>query len=465
MTNKTLSYSILFLIIIKIVALYFTNFNLFGDEAQYWLWSKELDFGYFSKPPFLAWFIYIYTIFFGDSFIALKIIPSLIYVLIAIAFYDLCKNIGLTTTNSLFCGLMFISIPAVSFSSFILSTDIFLLLFWVLSLNELIKIKNEPRIINFILLGIMLGLAFLSKYAAIYFIICFILYVFLDNSFRNLFSRNIFKFLISLFCLLLIVFPNIVWNLNNGWVTFQHTSDNANFGNIKISFLRGLEFLGIQILMLGPFLFLANIINYKNIKIEWNQKFLLIFSLPVFFIVFVEAIIVRANANWAAPALITFFLFLYISVLNINSFYLKLNLFFNFSFCIIFFLLIGISYPSSIFKRISGLNEYANMVFSYGKEVNVEDYVVSDRLSFASISYELRDKNITLHMPHKKNDKITNHFKIAYPLDKEINKNFILIGPVESINYLKNNFTIKEKKLFYKNKYEKEFFVYEVRFN
>ena len=86
MTNRILFFLVIFLFLIKITALYFTNFDLFGDEAQYWLWSKELDFGYFSKPPFLAWFIYIYTIFFGDSFIALKIIPSLIYVLIAIAF-------------------------------------------------------------------------------------------------------------------------------------------------------------------------------------------------------------------------------------------------------------------------------------------------------------------------------------------------------------------------------------------
>ena len=50
MLNKTLLPSVIVLLLLKIVSLNFTNFNLFGDEAQYWLWSKDIGFGYFSKP-------------------------------------------------------------------------------------------------------------------------------------------------------------------------------------------------------------------------------------------------------------------------------------------------------------------------------------------------------------------------------------------------------------------------------
>ena len=45
--SKVFVYSILALIVLKIGAAFFTNFSLYGDEAQYWLWSKELDFGYY----------------------------------------------------------------------------------------------------------------------------------------------------------------------------------------------------------------------------------------------------------------------------------------------------------------------------------------------------------------------------------------------------------------------------------
>ena len=58
----------LFFVLIKIISISLTDFNLYGDEAQYWLWSKELSFGYYSKPPLLSWLIYLVTSFFGDSF-------------------------------------------------------------------------------------------------------------------------------------------------------------------------------------------------------------------------------------------------------------------------------------------------------------------------------------------------------------------------------------------------------------
>src|ERR1051325_4997905 len=31
--------------------------DLTGDEAHYWEWSRHLDYGYYSKPPGIAWVI------------------------------------------------------------------------------------------------------------------------------------------------------------------------------------------------------------------------------------------------------------------------------------------------------------------------------------------------------------------------------------------------------------------------
>ena len=68
MNRRLLILTVFILFLIKITAIWFTNFNLFGDEAQYWLWSKNLDYGYFSKPPLLSWFIAVYSFVFGESF-------------------------------------------------------------------------------------------------------------------------------------------------------------------------------------------------------------------------------------------------------------------------------------------------------------------------------------------------------------------------------------------------------------
>ena len=129
MNNRLLFTAIFFLILLKVFAINFTNFDLFGDEAQYWLWSKDIDFGYFSKPPFLSWIIRVYTEILGSSFVSLKVLPSFVYLLIAWSIYNLFLNSGLNKKDSLAGCLIFLFIPAVSFSSFIISTDLFLLLF------------------------------------------------------------------------------------------------------------------------------------------------------------------------------------------------------------------------------------------------------------------------------------------------------------------------------------------------
>src|SRR5678815_6087713 len=51
----------------RLVALFRTPLELYPDEAQYWLWSRTLDFGYYSKPPVIAWAIWATTRLGGDA--------------------------------------------------------------------------------------------------------------------------------------------------------------------------------------------------------------------------------------------------------------------------------------------------------------------------------------------------------------------------------------------------------------
>ena len=89
-----------FFIILKVFSVFSTNFDLFGDEAQYWVWSKSLDLGYFSKPPLLAWIIAAFSFLFGDSFEVLKFLPVLMYVLTSCAVYLLYKKLYKDKTES-----------------------------------------------------------------------------------------------------------------------------------------------------------------------------------------------------------------------------------------------------------------------------------------------------------------------------------------------------------------------------
>jgi hypothetical protein len=63
--------------------------DLYVDEAYYWGWSQNLDWGYFSKPPVIAALIAASTALLGNGLIAIKLPSLLLYPATAFALYAL----------------------------------------------------------------------------------------------------------------------------------------------------------------------------------------------------------------------------------------------------------------------------------------------------------------------------------------------------------------------------------------
>ncbi|HCD85025.1 MAG TPA: glycosyltransferase, partial [Agrobacterium sp.] len=49
--------AIVLVTLLRILGLAFNRTDLFVDEAQYWLWGREMAFGAYSKPPLIGWLI------------------------------------------------------------------------------------------------------------------------------------------------------------------------------------------------------------------------------------------------------------------------------------------------------------------------------------------------------------------------------------------------------------------------
>ena len=122
--NYFLFTSCLFFLVVKIIAIRFTNFDLFGDEAQYWLWSQNLDFGYYSKPPLLSWIIAVVCSIFGNSIFVIKMIPVFLYCLTSYVIFLLSKKLFGNNEFAFLTAITFFLMPAVSFSSFLASPKI-----------------------------------------------------------------------------------------------------------------------------------------------------------------------------------------------------------------------------------------------------------------------------------------------------------------------------------------------------
>ena len=437
MTNRVVYLSILILVVFKITAVYFTEFTLYGDEAQYWLWSKSPDIGYFSKPPLLAWFLSGYSGVFGDSFFSLKMFPVLIYFFISFAIYRLCLELSLSKNSSFLCAISFFIVPAASLSSFLISTDLLLILFWAITMTKLLETRDNGSILNFFLLGLFLGLSFLAKYAAIYFIISLFFLIIMDKKTFDVFKTKPGGSVVFFISFFLVLLPNIYWNISNEWATFVHTSHNANLENLNLNFYEPVKFLTAQILMIGPVLCFSFAFLFKYFKLDFENKFLLIFSAPIIFVVLIEAFLVRANANWAAPALISVFILLFRTVGCKKRLLLKINFVFNYLIAVLLFGSIFVSSNHGMFDRIRGIGAFAEEV---SEIINNKDLVISDRIIFSNVSYELHDKLINIYMPYNSEATTTNHFQMTSPLSKNQKNDFYLIGELNDISYLSKKF-------------------------
>ncbi len=288
------------ILVVRITGLFLTPINLGGDEAQYWLWAQDLDFGYASKPPLIAWSIWLSTTLAGSDAEAWVRLPSSLYHT-GTALTLMMIGRKLYGPQAGFWALViFLLMPGVQLSSGLISTDAPLLFFWSLALWAYLHMREGGSWSYGLALGGALGLAMLAKYAAVY----FVLGVALDLARNQHARRNVLSAAgaVAVLAFVLVISPNIWWNLQNGLATISHTADNANWGTGQMFRLpQALEFFGAQFVVFGPLVFGALLAILWRSKDETTQV-LKGFVWPIILIVVIQAFLSRAHANWAGVA-------------------------------------------------------------------------------------------------------------------------------------------------------------------
>ncbi|PPR51833.1 MAG: hypothetical protein CFH20_00251 [Alphaproteobacteria bacterium MarineAlpha5_Bin10] len=422
----------------KILSIYFSKIGLSGDEAQYWIWSQNLQSGYFSKPPLLPFIIYFFTNLFGDTAAAIKITSVSIYIATSVNIYLIANNL-FNRRIAYYCAIAFYLLPGVSFSSFLVSTDVPLLFFWSLSIYLLLKQISKPSYLLSIIFGIVLAMGFLSKYAMIYFFICTLIYVFFDQRARDYFKNNIFKNLIGLFFFFITILPNIFWNTNNNWLTLRHTADNASLGNVSLSFINFFEFFIAQIFIIGPVLAITGFYYGKKILTKnTSNVFLICYSAPILLIVGAESLMVRAHGNWAAVSYVCLSILIVANIFKSNDRSVVINNFINLFFGLTFFLLILFGNNLKIFDRLGGYENFSKTINVYANDEKINNIVIEERMLFSLVKYNLREYDLDFYCPKSPTEDIGHHFQIDNPLLKNFNNNFLYIGDINRISYLEN---------------------------
>ncbi len=294
------------LLAVRLTGVLVSPLELYADEAQYWRWGQTLEWGYYSKPPLIAWLIHASTSTFGDSAWAVRLPAPFLHTIAAACLFLLGRKMAGPRVGMM-AAIGYALMPAVFLSSTVLSTDGVLLPIWCLALFLFWRIRDgDAGWAGYLGFGFALGAGFLAKYAMVYFAIGIALTLIADRPTRQ--GLCSLKGAAALLIALLVISPHLAWNAAHDFATVGHTVDNANLGGDLFNPENALKFIADQMGVFGPVSFLGLVggILFMRRTVEGEaarrEIWLMCFIIPVLIIIFGQSILSRAHANWAATA-------------------------------------------------------------------------------------------------------------------------------------------------------------------
>lgn len=270
------------------------------DEAQYWAYGLELDWGYFSKPPGIAAVIALATGSLGDSLFALRLSSPLAHAGTALMLALTAARTWDARTG-FWAAAGFSLAPGVGLSAMIASTDPPMMLCWSIALYAMVRAgeENASRL-WWALVGAAIGLGFLVKYTALAFAVGALGYGLFSAR-----SRDLAGMAIAIAAGALVAAPNLLWNAANDFATVTHVAEDADPGGGYGNPLQLLEFLGAQLGVIGPVFFLAilaGLLSWRGWRSDWGMRLMAWQTVGLLLPIAILAFVTRAQPNWAAPA-------------------------------------------------------------------------------------------------------------------------------------------------------------------
>lgn len=285
--------------------------GLSPQESYFAYYADHLSLSYYDHPPLVGYTIWLFMEAFGHSVFAVKFAAFIITLLAQIAFLALSSRV-LRGERKYLAWVLFCTTMLVTSLSLQNCPDVVLVLFWTLSVWALYRaiFNNEKRF--WIYAGLLMGLAFDSKFTAFGIPAGLVVFLLFSGKYRKLLASP-WPYM-SILIMLMMGAPILVWNIQNDFVSFRLDSvlraepfDSDTPQNLP-------QFALAQIIILMPILFaglwwlfgkyLWRIITKPN-QTNAEMWFLFSFFMPTFLGVYLVSIFGEVKYNWLIPTYIT----------------------------------------------------------------------------------------------------------------------------------------------------------------
>lgn len=291
----------------RLLAVWHLDLELYADEAQYWSWSLAPDWGYYSKPPMVAWLIALTTHIFGDAELGVRAATFVIWPLTALVLYLLTRRLFVgepwAERAAFWSAVAFACLPMTFLGGVLITTDGPLLLFWCLTLYFLAGALARDRWRDWLLAGAAAGLGLMSKYSMVFLAPAFLVYLMITPHHRRLLLS--IKPYAAAGVALAVLSPNLLWNARHDFVSFQHTAEISQLDRAWLNPDALLAFAGAQFGVFGPVMALGLVLlalRPRALLPDSRLAFLAAFSLVPLAAFLGLSLLSRAFANWAAFA-------------------------------------------------------------------------------------------------------------------------------------------------------------------
>jgi len=273
------------------------------DEAQYWGWSRELAWGYYSKPPGIAAAIRAATLVCGDGEGCVRSIAWVSHALAGGFVFLAVRRLHGERTAAIATAI-FATLPIAAFGAVAATTDALLILCWSAALYCYIRALEDDRARWWLGAGLAGGLGLLSKYTMGAFALSALVHLLSTPQLRARLAS--WKPWAAALVAAVVLAPNLEWNAMHAFATFNHTAEISQLDRAWLNPGELVAFLGGQLVVFGPvfgvavFAALGAALRHGR-RADARLWLWLAFTLPLLLIVGVQALLARANLNWAAP--------------------------------------------------------------------------------------------------------------------------------------------------------------------
>ena len=422
--------------IIRVWLLIITPLQLYPDEAQYWWWAQHPALGYFSKPPLIAWCIWLATHVFGRSVWAIRLASPLLHAGTALLVYAIAKLLG-GRRLALWSTLAYATLPGVAYSSGLMTTDVPLLFFWAMALYALLRALEERGWRWTAICGAAIGLGILAKYAMLFFAVGLLLAATMSVKIRKfVFGR---RGLLAAAIGIILISPNAYWNWHHHFLTFGHTAADADWRAASFSVSNMLYFMAGQFGVFGPLLMAGFLIGlwrlWTSDQRSETELLLAVMALPPLLAMLVQSFISVANANWAAPTYISATP-LAVMVLMETPWALLGSLVVDVAAMLLLWLVLiwpgvaGALGQANAFKREEGWRQLGQTITAEVRSHRYDVIAAANRSLLAELTYYAPSRRVPLRA-WEKNGVVANSFDMTMPLSRHDSHVLLVLLPQE----------------------------------